>query len=504
MDQDINSSSSWVSRLGNRLRSKASKGRLKEEGSSQPRGTGKRLRKGNGPTLADARGQNNLDERGERRDYQTGILGGVESQLVDVTDALHSLGVTDFDDAGAAGSSHNILEQNDPASIALRRRLAAQLASLPDKIWHLITLELELADIASLSLAWKFTFRKFARQAFDIISLPEYKLDKVKFLHRLDVRFPLHLLCHHCGIYHVRRQPGLERLMPDYVNHPVFLCPVVRTTVLPRTRVAHGRELPYAFVQLAVRAARFGPAYGIDAADLGRRWRDPDGSGWSHQTRYLVRHGHLLMRVRSQAWIPRANLTPSEMRMILFTRGGEYAAYFSTCAHWRDGVLTRVCKCALSHVPEPPPSAMQRLRSAPAAALKAPPSRVQPGSGSGFALVASQCSFCMPGRRCPECPSEYVAKIIRAEDKDDPVDRFKFALVVLRWCDLGDGSGPLTSPEWAAINGLQDGYPSLEKMKHRALMGSFESALTGVAPHNRVINMNPKNEKKGEAGNDWY
>ena len=459
------------------------------------------LRKLDDRPVPEVNRQSDFNDLGERREYQTGLLGDIDTHRVDPTDMLHSLASTNFDVNTPTAAPQRYVEKTDPASMALRRRVLAQLTALPDQVWYLITSYLDLADQAGLAMSCKLLFDKFAYDSFFALALPENNGEKLRFLHKLDIDFPHHLLCFQCGIYHARIQPGYESLKPDYVNHPVYFCPLVRTTVLPRTRIAHGRELPYAFVQLAVRAALFGPSYGIGVGAIGRRWRDPS-SEWSHETRYHVHRGHLLLRVRSQVWI-RHGLTPSDMRLLLFDRD-EYTPYFSVCAHWRDGELTQLCKCVLSHVPKPPPSTAQKIKSAPGAALKGPPSRIQPGAASNAHLVASQCGFCTPGRRCPECPSEYVAKIVRAEDKNDPVERFKFMLVVIRWCDLGDGSGPLDSPEWASIHGFMEGYPSLEKVANRALMGIFEGATTGVPPGNRLQNMNPKNVKKGEEGNDWY
>ena len=58
-------------------------------------------------------------------------------------------------------------------------------------------------------------------------------------------------------------------------------------------------------------------------------------------------------------------------------------------------------------------------------------------------------------RRCPMCPTEYLIEIKMAEDRSDPDPRrrFKQALVVTRWSDLGDGSGPWPemSKEWASL-----------------------------------------------------
>jgi hypothetical protein len=95
------------------------------------------------------------------------------------------------------------------------------------------------------------------------------------------------------------------------------------------------------------------------------------------------------------------------------------------------------------------------------------------------------------------------------EDKNDPVRRFKHAIVVTRWSDLGDGSSPYTSPEYAAIKGLDSGsageaYESFSHVGRRAVSGIFESRISGSIPGQRMLSLNPKNKKLGEEGHGWY
>ena len=135
------------------------------------------------------------------------------------------------------------------------------------------------------------------------------------------------------------------------------------STFLPRLRLAHGRELPYSFVQLALRGERHAPAYGIPHDSLSRRWKCGT-SEWSHRSRYMIHNGRLLMRVVSQTYArPAAEMTEARQRLLLYDRE-EYTPFFSVCAHWRDGVLMRACKCAVSHFPSPPVSYSQKLKKA--------------------------------------------------------------------------------------------------------------------------------------------
>ena len=108
-------------------------------------------------------------------------------------------------------------------------------------------------------------------------------------------------------------------------------------------------------------------------------------------------------------------------------------------------------------------------------------------------------------RRCPECPTEYLVDVKLAEDRSekDPRLLFKHAIVVTRWSDLGDGSSP-TSPEWAAVTGALEDYDSLSTIGTRAISGTFESQTADTGPGQRILNLNPKDEHKGEAGHDWY
>jgi hypothetical protein len=88
--------------------------------------------------------------------------------------------------------------------------------------------------------------------------------------------------------------------------------------------------------------------------------------------------------------------------------------------------------------------------------------------------------------------------------------KFKHAIVVTRWADLGDGKSPYTSPEWLAINGLKSpvadsaAFESFSRIGRRAVSGLFESRISGSIPGQRMASLNPKNEKKGEEGDGWY
>jgi len=106
-------------------------------------------------------------------------------------------------------------------------------------------------------------------------------------------------------------------------------------------------------------------------------------------------------------------------------------------------------------------------------------------------------------RRCPECPSEYLIEMRMQEDKTDPTQLFKQAIVLTRWSNLGDGSSP-ASPEWAAIKG--DGtFDSFTALGRRAISGIFESQFTvEQIPPQRIVSMNPNKENLGEAGHNWY
>jgi hypothetical protein len=245
-------------------------------------------------------------------------------------------------------------------------------------------------------------------------------------------------------------------------------------------------------VQLAFRSTRYGPDFGIPLESLSRRYKDPY-SDWIHQTRYFFHKGHLLLRVTSKAFAT-AGLPISGLRHFLYSRE-DYTPYFSVCAHWRDGELMNLCKCAMSHIPLPRVPVGQQLKQGPS---------VQLSLLSSKAFV-TLCQDCRPMRRCPECPTEYLIELKLEEDRADPnpVQRFKQAIVVTRWSDLGDGASPLGG-EWAAVNGTVGGYESFNRMGRRAIAGIFESQSGVTIPGQRILSLNPHGEKLGEAGHNWY
>jgi hypothetical protein len=197
------------------------------------------------------------------------------------------------------------------------------------------------------------------------------------------------------------------------------------------------------------------------------------------------------MRVKSQAYVD-GGMTDAAKRMLLFSRG-DYTPYFSVCSHWKNGVLTSIPKCVLNHIPVQEYNALAGLKD-----------RVTQQSKS--AGLIQLCSKCRPMRRCPECPTEYLCELKMVEDKsvkmNDP-QRFRQALVVTRWSDLGPGRSP-ADREWAAIMGDDKTYDSFLEIGRRAVSGVFESAFTDTIPGQRIVSMNPNKVKADEIGGEWY
>ncbi|KAK4545694.1 hypothetical protein LTR36_002648 [Oleoguttula mirabilis] len=446
--------------------------------------------------------QSGVNELGER---EYSAFGGEHK---DHTDMLHRLAHHDsFDSLVDQMVDKHALKDPyfDSAAHgdALRRVSTIHerlIENLPDELWKRIVSYLNLADAASLALSSKALHRKLGSTPIDSLNEPQNKHHKIAFLRSMDHKLPRHLFCFPCAKYHLRLKPGKESLKADYVNNPLFVCPAAKSSVLPRMRLTQGRELPYSFVQLALRN-NHSRAHGIDEDSLGRRWKHSE-SGWSHRTRFMVHDGRLFIRVVSQSFVPPAvTLTKTAERHILYDMQ-EYSPLFSHCAHWQDGDLMKMCKCWLSHVPAPPESYIQQLKKAPKISRTA----------AHPAFIVRGCDWCRPARRCPECPTEYLIEIQMMEDPQDHVRPFKHAIVVTRWSDLGNGSSPYTSPEWTAINGSavpseEEGgheYESFSHVGRRAVSGIFESHVSGSIPGQRMLSLNPKNAKLGEEGHGWY
>ncbi|KAJ5203128.1 hypothetical protein N7449_005207 [Penicillium cf. viridicatum] len=404
---------------------------------------------------------------GERRDY---------------TEIIHTLGTLDVNDPSAANYESN--EHRPPGE--------GDIASLSPKLWAQIAGYLNPAEAASLAITTITLYRRLGPRYLMALNHPDNHTHKINFLSGLDISLPHHLLCFPCVQYHRRTQEGNERIRPSHVLNPLFNCrnSTNATNPPPRHRITHGRNLPFTFVQLAMRAHRFGPSYGLDPDALGRRWQRDN---WSHTSRFHIHEGRLLMRVTSQTFAAPA-LTPSAQRMLLYSRD-DYCPYFSACAHWRDGELMPACKCALEHIP--------RRRNS--GGLQGLENRVKDRiAGQVFDpnALTTLCGFCRPMRRCPECPTEYLIEVKLSEDLVDR--RFKQSIVVTRWSDLGDGTTP-GGIEWEAINGKGNDYDSFAHYAKRGIASIFEAAFTAdTLPGQRVVSLNPKKKTLGEEGNRWY
>jgi hypothetical protein len=422
----------------------------------------------------------NYKEASSRIDTQLG-------ENRDHTEILHALGLEEPFETGQSGAADD-LDRRPPGEPVI--------ASFNPRLWAWIVQELNPKDAACLALASKTLYSRLGRRPFEVLNRPENSEFKIDFLILLDQRLPHHLLCFPCQKYHVRIQEGRERLQAAQILNPLFICPNARNALRPppRHRITHGRNLPFTFVQLATRAKRFSPMYGIPTDSLSRRWTREE---WTSTTRYHIHEGRLLMRVVSQKFAP-PGLTPSGKRLLLFSRE-DYWPFFSVCAHWRDGELMEACKCALGHIPVPRETG--GLQGAEAKFKDKMRGRAYDPNA-----IATLCSFCQVMRRCPKCPTEYLIEIKLAEDRRDPKSiYFRQAIVVTRWSDLGDGTSPTSSPEWAACNGQESEYDSFKMIGKRAISGIFESAFThDTIPGRRIISMNPQNKKGGHERDDWY
>lgn len=410
-------------------------------------------------------------------------------EAYDHTAVIHAIGVQNFD-TDSDGDALFVRDNRPPGE--------PLIASLAEDLWVLISEYLSPTDAAQLAFASRTLYNRLGPYPWRTLSQPEHTDDRADFLVSQDKFYPHHLLCFPCGQFHRRTQEGHETLQPANVLNPLFDCPNARNNLRPhpRHRITHGRNIPFAFVQLATRPIRFkSPIYGLsDPTSLGRRWRR---DGWSHQSRFLAHHGRLLMRVTSSTFAE-PGLPPSSQRLLLYSRD-DYWPYFSACAHWRDGDLMSATKCALKHIPV-------SRRTEGLQGLEHRAKDLYHSHTYDPNAMATLCSHCRPMRRCPDCPSEYLIEVKLTEQREAGAkSRFKHAIVITRWCDLGDGTSPRLSKEWAACNGQLQGYDSFKVLGKRAISGTFESAFTDdTIPGQRIISMNPTGKRLGEEGTTWY
>ncbi|CAN9224689.1 unnamed protein product [Alternaria alternata] len=418
------------------------------------------------------------------------ILDKDTGERKDLTDMMHAFTYIDGVDT--------IEEERDDQSLLYdptKPDGMAVIGSASPEVWLRVADFLSPLDVANLSSTCRTMYARLGRHPYKLLMDPLHRPHRLEFLLAMDQKMPRHLFCFPCAQWHLRIQPGLETLKPQNVLNPLFECPN-RTNIHippPRIRLSDGRTLPFAFIQLARRHWAYGPEYGIPHQSLGRRWKD-GYSDWSHDSTYhITDKGHVLMRIRSQHYVE-GGMTDAAKRMLLFSRG-DYTPYFSVCAHWKHGLLTSIPKCALKHIPhvhDSETTALDKFR--------------ERNLGRRAVGMVHLCSICRPMRRCPKCPTEYLFELKLVEDKSvrgNGPERFKQALIVTRWSDLGPARSP-TDPEWSAITGENDTYDSFVEIGRRAVSGVFESAFTDTIPGQRIMSMNPMDVKANEESGDWY
>jgi hypothetical protein len=418
------------------------------------------------------------------------ILDKDTGERKDLTDMMHAFTYIDGVDT--------IEEEKDDASIIYdpsKPDGTATLGSASPEVWLQVADSLSPVDVANLSSTCRTMYARLGKAPYKLLLAPQHRAHRLDFLLAMDPKMPRHLFCFPCAQWHLRIQPGLESLKPSNILNPLFDCPNLTNIHIPppRIRISDGRSLPFAFIQLARRSWAYGPEYGIPHQSLARRWKDAYSS-WSHESMYHVTDkGHVLMRIRSQHYVE-GGLTDAAKRLLLFSRG-DYTPYFSVCAHWKHGLLTSIPKCALGHIPhstEASTTALEKFRDR--------------NLGKQAVGLVNLCSVCRPMRRCPKCPTEYLFELKFVEDKTvkgSSYERFKQALVVSRWSDLGPARSP-EDAEWSAITGQNDGYDSFAEIGRRAVSGVFESAFTDTIPGQRILSMNPKAVTANEESGDWY
>lgn len=297
----------------------------------------------------------------------------------------------------------------------------SMLAALPTEILVHITWYLDEYSAASLAYCNSNLSRRLGPEVYPELNHEENRDGKLKFLSAMDVKLPGHLFCYECVKYHILERTHSKRYTA--LRIPVA-CP--RPYRLPSVRLTFDRQLRFPLVQAIMRADRYGPEYGLPVKRLKTNWTSQVGvwtcaDEWTHKMDCLIERGHLLLKVTSSCFVE-PDLTPSQQRMLLSSRD-DYSANFSTCPHWTHGnALLKMARCAVKHIP----------------------------SGRTVAPV-SQCPACRPLRKCTECPTEYLVEAKVKEDKSHTA-KFRHALIVTRWSDLGDGTSPDTSPEWYACS----------------------------------------------------
>ncbi|KAK7941451.1 uncharacterized protein PG986_013838 [Apiospora aurea] len=415
----------------------------------------------------------------------------------DLTEMMHALTYSEDLDAIDEAYHHRDSLEYDPS----KPDGTARLASLSPELWLRVAEYLSPLDVARLSSTCRTMAARLGSLPYRLLRDQSNRSDRLDFLLAMDKKLPRHLFCFPCAQWHLRIQPGLESLRPQNVLNPLFECPNRKNAMLPppRIRITEGRTLPFAFVQLAKRHWALGPDYGIAYQSLGRRWKEPSFPNWAHSTAYhITDQGHVLMRVTSQVFVE-GGLPDAAKRNLLFSRD-EYTPYFSVCSHWKAGELTSVPKCALDHIPVEDSGANKLDLNLKNRLVAAPVPRKPAG-------LIPTCGHCKPIRRCPCCPTEYLFELKTAEDRSvaaaNGPGRFRLALTVTRWSDLGPARRPDADREWAAIagtNSADDEYDSFAEMGRRSINGTFEGAFTDTVPGRRIVSANPKNVKEDEMG----
>ena len=419
------------------------------------------------------------------------ILDKDTGERKDLTDMMHAFTYNvnmESEDEKSANSSMTF-DASRPDGTAILGRASPE-------IWLLIADLLSPLDVANLSSTCRTLSTRLGRYPYKLLLRPENSLHRMDFLLDLDRKLPRHLFCFPCLQWHLRIQPGLESLKPHNVLNPLFECPN-RTSMHippPRIRITDGRMLPFTFVQLARRSRAFGAEFGIQHQSLARRWKEPY-SKWQHETSYHITDKNPCSH-------------ESQITTLCSRRNARCSETNASCS--AEKTTHHILACA-------PIGKKDFLHQYPSVRLIISPTLPcqthllistlrDKAVGRKAHGVVNLCNVCRPMRRCPKCPTEYLFELKMLEDKSEhsfSPDRFKQALLVTRWSDLGPARSP-GDAEWAAVVGENQEYNSFKEIGMRAVSGVFESAFTDSIPGQRILSMNPKGLTVDEIGGNWY
>ena len=197
-----------------------------------------------------------------------------------------------------------------------------KIYEVPRDVLLCVVDKLAPADVAALALSSKAMLNTLGHQALKI----DNKDDRRDLLRRFEHRYPDHLLCHQCGVFHLRRRrPRDPVLLYARWHHGIPACDRQSGCFV---NFSTALSISFSLVQEVMNRHRYGREHGLDLRVM--RFDEPRHPEY-FQTRAKIFRGQLYLIIQERMQTLR---TDDDVESIVRRTEIRYCRHFSSRTIW--------------------------------------------------------------------------------------------------------------------------------------------------------------------------